>query len=246
MKSRAIALGASVIALTLATGGQAVASELGNLGQDVKAQTQTGVSGSAGSVKVNGSLKVNTKAAVEVPSKGSLGDVTRPKQHASTTVEAKRKSGDDRSGVVLDANTRHGVSAYVDQRRLGRFELEGKGHADARRADAELGGFARHAGKARFHGAASAAKARHGITRSVRNDARKASRKASGKASGKAAWKAGKVEHSTGSDRKPPLGAIGREVANPIQLSLTGWLIGMAIAGGFGVARLVRRLQHLS
>jgi hypothetical protein len=238
MKSRATALGASVIALTLATGGQAVASGLDNLGQDVKAQTQTTVSGPAGSVKVNGNVKVNTKAAVDVPSKGSVSDLTRPKQHASTTVEAKRKSGDDRSEVVLDANTRHGVSAYVDQRRVGKFELEGKAQADARHADAELGGFARKAGKARFHGAAFGPRAKHGIERSVRKDGRKVSRKA--------AWKAEQVEHSTGGHKKPLLRAIGREVGNPIQLSLTGWLIGMVMAGGLGVARLVRRLQHLS
>jgi hypothetical protein len=242
MKSRAIALGASVIALTLASSGQAVANGLGDLGQDVKAQTQTSVSGPAGSVKVNGNVKVNTKTAVDLPSKGSVGDLTRPKQHASTTVEAKRKSGGDRSEVVLDANTRHGVSAYVDQRRVGELELEGKGRADARHADAELGGFARKAGKARFHGAAFAPKAKHGIERSGRKDARKNARKAARTA----AWKAGQVEHSTGGHKRPLLRAIGREVGNPIQLSLTGWLIGMAMAGCLGVARLVRRLQHLS
>jgi hypothetical protein len=181
---------------------------------------------------VNGNVKV----PVDVPSKGSVGDLTRPNHHASTTVEAKRKSGGDRSELVLDANTRHGVSAYVDQRRVGELELEGKGRADARHADAELGGFARHAGKARVHSAAGAPKAKHGIERTVRKDARTT------------AWKAERIQHSTGGQKKPlaRLRAIGREVGNPIQLSLTGWLIGMAMAGGLGVARLVRRLQHLS
>jgi hypothetical protein len=241
MKSRAIALGASVIALTFATGGQAVASGLGDLGQDLKAQTQTSASGPAGSVKVNGNVKVNMKAAVDLPSKGSVDNLTRPKHHASTTVEAKRKSGDDRSEIVLDANSRSGVSAYVDQRRRGKFELEAEGQAGPRHADATAGGFARHAGKARFHGVANAPKAKHGIERSVRKDARKRAEKA--------AWKADSdVRRSAGGHKKPlaALHAIGREVGNPIGLSLAGWWVVMAMGGGLGLARLVRRLQHLS
>jgi hypothetical protein len=236
MKSRAIALGASVIALTLATGGQAGASGLGDLGQELKAQTQTSASGPAGSVNVNGNVKANMKAAVDLPSKGSVDKLTHPKHNASTTVEAKRKSGDDRSELVLDANSSHGVSAYVDQRRRGKFELEGEGTTDGRRAEATVGGFARHAGNARFHGVAKGPKAKQGVERSARKDTMKA-------------WKADQDVPRHQSGHKKPLAAlhaIGREVGNPLQPSLGGWLVVMAMGAGFGLSRLVRRLQHLN
>ena len=41
-----------------------------------------------------------------------------------------------------------------------------------------------------------------------------------------------------------PLRGIGREVGNPIQLSLAGWLIALTAAACFGASRVVRRVQR--
>ena len=124
------------------------------------------------------------------------------------------------------------------------FELEAGINGGPRRAGATVDGFARRAGNARFHGGAYAPKVKHGSIR----DARELDRKVDGKADRRAVQKAGgQVTRSTGGHKAlARLRAIGREVGNPIQLGLGGWLIAMTATGGFGLARLVRRLQHLS
>src|SRR5437667_9499727 len=113
MKSRAITLGASVIALTLAGPGQAAAGALGDVGQKLP---DTGIA-----PKVEANAKVNvtikTKAVIAAPSKGSLEADVRESGHPRATVEPKRRSGDDQSQVVSNLDSRQGVSAYADQRR---------------------------------------------------------------------------------------------------------------------------------
>jgi hypothetical protein len=231
MKSRAIALGASVVALTLANGGQAVAGGIEDLGGNLKVQTETSVSGPAGSsAEVGGTVKV----PVKVPSKGSVEDVTRRPAAPKATVEAKQRSGNDRSEVVLGLDS-NGVSAYVDQRRKGQFELEAEGQASPRHAESSVTGFSRRAGKAGGEARVHAPKGKHGSTaRSIR----KHSRPVTG----------GEALSTPGGHHKSPtpLQAIGREVGNPIELSLAGWLIALTAAGGLAASRLVRRLQRTS
>ena len=235
MKSRAIALGASVVALTLANGGQAVAGGIEDLGGNLEVQTETSVSGPAGSTaEVEGGLKVPAKVPVKVPSKGSVEDVTRRPAHPTATVEAKQRSGNDRSEVVLGLDS-SGVSAYVDQRRKGQFELEAEGQASPRRAESSVTGFSRRAGKASGKAGVRAPKVKHGSTaRSIR----KHSRPITG----------GETLSTPGGGHKSPtpLQAIGREVGNPIELSLAGWLIALTAAGGLAASRMVRRLQRTS
>ena len=244
MKSRMTALGASVIALTLANGGQALAGGLEDIGQGVKVQTETSVRAPGGaSTEVEGNLrvpaaKVPSKQAVkETAKKAVKKDLTRttaPRPELPrATVEAEHRSGKDRSEVVLDLN-RDGVSAYVDQRRKGEFELEAEGQAGPRRAESTVTGYARRAGKGKADLRAGAPKVKHGkVERSVRDHARRATRKG--------------AAHTRGGDKAlAPLEAIGREVGNPIQPSLAGWLVALAAFSGFAGARLVRRLQRTS
>jgi hypothetical protein len=230
MKSRAITLGASVIALTLAGPGHAAASVVGDLGQKLP----------DGSVapKVEANVKVNVKANVKgtpvAPTKVSLEGDARGSDHPRTTVEAKRRSGGDSSHVVLDSNSRHGLSAYADQRRKGKFELEGEAHAGPRHAESTVTAFARHGGKAAAHGRAHTGKAKQ-----IRPE--RTIRKQSRLVAGKDLPRSPKHErHLT------PLQAMGREVGNPTQLSLAGWLIGLTGAGCLGVSRLARRLGRTS
>jgi hypothetical protein len=134
---------------------------------------------------------------------------------------------------VLNGDSR-GVSAYADQRRKGKFEIEGQGKAGPRHAESTVTAFARHAGKASAHGRARTGKAKH--VRAVR-PVREHSRNVAGVDVPRSPKHA---QHLT------PLQAMGREVGNPIQLSLAGWLIGLTGAGCLGVSRLVRRLNRAS
>jgi hypothetical protein len=237
MKSRAITLGASVIALTLAGPGQAGAGVVGDPGQKLP---DTGVAPKIeANVKanVNANVKANAKnnakaLPVAVPSKGSLEGDARGSDHPRTTVEAKRQSSGDQSHVVLDWNS-HGVSAYADQRRRGSLEVEGKGHAGSRHAESAVTAFGRHAGRASARGRAHTGKVKYvRAERSIREQSRQVASDVS--------RSAGHEKHLT------PLQAIGREVGSPVQLSLAGWLIGLAGAGCLGVSRLVRRLNRSS
>jgi hypothetical protein len=229
MKSRAITLGASVIALTLAGPGQATAGALGDVGQKLP---DTGIA-----PKVDLKVKVDVKTGVKAPiapSKGSLEADARGSDHPRATVEAKHRTGADQSHVVLDWSSRRGVSAYADHRRKGRFEIEGNGQAGPRNAESTMTAFARHAGSADAYGRARTGKAnRVRAERPVREQSRRVA--------------------GTDVPRSPvhekhltPLQAIGREVGNPIQLSLAGWLIGLTGAGCLGVSRLVRRRNRVS
>jgi hypothetical protein len=236
MKSRAIALGASVIALTLATGGQALAGGLEDVGQGVKVQTEASVQAPGGtSTEVEGNLRVPVEVPtkVKVPTKDSAKEIVHRPQVPSATVEAEQRSGKDRSEVMLDLN-RHGLSAYVDQRRKGEFELEAEGQASPRRVESTVTGYARGAGKGKARTRAHGPKARHAaIERSVLGHTRQVTRKGAARTSG-------------GDKALTPLQAMGREVGNPIQVSLAGWLIALTAFGGFAAARLMRRLQRTS
>ena len=240
MKSHAIALGASVIALTFAAAGSAGAADLGNLNQGLTVQTQAKVGGPAGSVTGEATAKV----PVKVPSKGSVDriakghtkEVTKGADRPNVTVEAKRRSGADSSQAVLDWDGGSGVSAYADHRRKGVLEGEMLVRTHGNRADATATGFARGAGKARAHGTAKAAKTKHAVRaeRSLRKH-----------------WEVVAAQdrlRSAARHKQPrtPLQAIGREVGNPMQLSLAGWLIVLFGACFLGASRLRRRLQRVS
>jgi hypothetical protein len=241
MKSRAIALGASVIALTLANGGQAVAGGLEDFGQGLKAETETSVRAPGGaSAEVEGAVRV----PVQVPSKPSVKDITkaagkdatklvRQPRLPSATVEAEQRSGKDRSEVVVDLN-RDGVSAYVDQRRKGEFELEAEGQASPRGAESTVTGYTRRTGKGKADLRARSPKANAAkVERSVRDHARQATRK-------------GVSRVKEGDKPLERLQGIGREVTNAIRLSFASWLIALAAFGGFAATRLLRRLQRTS
>ncbi len=228
MKSRAITLGASVIALALGGTGLAEAAVVGDVGQ----LPQIGVA-----PKVEANIKANVKTDIRTPvlphSKRSLQADARGSDHPRTTVEAKGQSGKDTSHVVLDWSTRHDLSAYADQRRKGKLELEGQGSAGSRHAESSAAGFARHLGEARLGGSAGIAKPKR-----LRDDRR--IRDHSPKVP------AAKVLRPVGHDKHlTPLQGIGREVGNPIQLSLAAWLIGLTGAGSLGVSRLVRRFNRV-
>jgi len=240
MKSPAIALGASVIALTFAAAGSAGAAGLGNLNQDLKVQTEAKVGGPAGSITADG----NAKVPVEAPSKGSVDriakgdtkDITTGGDRPSVTVEAERGSGRDRSETVLDWDGGTGVSAYADHRRRGMLEGEALVRTHGNRADATATGFARGAGKARAHATAKAAKSKHAVR------AERSIRKHSEAVAAQDRLRSA-ARHE---QRRPPLQAIGREVGNPMQLSLAGWLIVLSGAGFLGASRLRRRLRRVS
>jgi hypothetical protein len=231
MNSRAITLGASVIALTLAGPGQAAAGALGDAGQKLP---DTGIVPKVeANAKVNVNIKTKaagvkdtTKAAIAV-SNGSLEADARGSGGPRATVEANGRSGEDRSQVVVNLDSRRGLSAYAGQRRKGKAEIEGKGQAGPGHAESTVTGSARHAGKASAHGRAHTGKAKHaGAERPVAGT---------------------DVPRSLGHEHLTPLQTMGRAVGNPSQLILSGWLIvGLIGTGYLGASRLVRRLHRMS
>jgi hypothetical protein len=225
MKSRAITLGASVIALTLAGGAsQARADVFGSAGLQVP---DTGVA-----PKVEANVKVNVKTNGNTPTaslQGSLQADTRGSKPPPTTVETKHRTGKQQSHVVLESDS-ESLSAYADQRRKGKFGLEAAGHAGPRHAESTVTGFSRRGGKASVHG-------------NVRTETRKRTRAQSHRR----AARTGSVDFPLG-HKKPlmSLQGIGRAVGNPTQLIHAGWLIVLTAAGCLGLPSLVRRLNGTS
>jgi hypothetical protein len=226
MNSRSIALGASVIVLALAGPGRAEAGTLGQLGTELP---DTDVA-----VQVKANVKTNAKVPVELPSKGSLGGA-HSSGETDTSVKAKGEAG------TTGSEARVGIDG---------------------RADGGTGKLGVHGGLqqgARVKGVARENGVKGGLTATSRAGAKVDAGRRHGRVSAKAK---GHAKHSiktrsrvltkphwsdpAGGHTKDvvPLRGIGREVGNPIQLSLAGWLIALTGAGCFGASRFVRRLQR--
>jgi hypothetical protein len=221
MNSRSIALGASVIVLALAGPGRAEAGTLGQLGTELP---DTDVA-----VQVKANVKTNAKVPVELPSKGSLGGGT------DTSVKAKGETG------TTGSEARVGIGRRADGG-TGKLGVHGGLQQDAR-----VKGVARENGVKGGLAATSRASAkidagrRHGRVSAKAKGHAKHSIKTRSRVLTKPHW-----SDPAGGHTKDvvPLRGIGREVGNPIQLSLAGWLIALTGAGCFGASRFVRRLQR--
>jgi hypothetical protein len=218
MKSHGIALGASVIALALTGGSQAMATGLDSVTQQVTGHTEATVNGPAGSATVEGNVKV---PAVPLPSKQTNAGDVKPLDHSSANVEVNRSSGPDRSEVFLGWDGR-GTSLYAGQRRKGVLEVEGQSQIRGHGADV-----------------AANAVAKPGHTRAYRHahDAKAKYAERGERSVERAAQAASPTRHRKG---LAALRSIGREVGNPMQLSPAGWLIALLAGSGMAVARLSR------
>jgi hypothetical protein len=229
MNSRAIALGASVIALTLTGAGSA---EAGVLDGVVPSLPQTDV---AAKVDAKVQTKVQAKADLPVRVPAKLPHGTSHAQNADTRVETKAQAGAGGAGLDSHAElgTRVGriggrvhagqdVATGVTPKHGARVRLEATGRASGR-ADLGHGRKARASAKGKTRAAQSieARTASHGVDHTIRPG-------------------------GSGSKHKLPLQGIGREVGNPIELSLAGWLIALTAMAVLGGSRLVRRLQRTS
>jgi hypothetical protein len=222
MNARSIVLAsataASVITLTIAGPAHATANELGELGSQLP-KADLGAK-----VEAHAQVKIPVKAGLplSVPRKGSHG-IVRPKGGVDGTVKARAEG--KTSGTIhstIEAGT-SGAQARLE----GRIGLSEHGRV-----------------KAGGNGQAAAAVTRRHVRASAKA---KAHGKGSAKARAEAVATAPRLSAPTGERPKglAPLRAIGREVGNPIQLSLAGWLIALTGAGFVGASRLVRRLGRL-
>jgi hypothetical protein len=217
MNRRSITLGVSVIALALAGPGRAGASVTDQIGSNLP---DAGVA-----AKVQANVEANVEAQLAPAAKGSHdGGGT----HTSVKADGAAKS--TRSGVAasLDGNaggrSRLGVGAGIEQSARAKDPVGRQGTA-AELTAAGRGGAKLDAG--RHHSRVSAkAKGRAAVKARSRSLARPAP--------GDVGPKKDLV----------PLRGIGREVGNPIQLSLAGWLIALTGAACLGASRIVRRLQR--
>jgi hypothetical protein len=227
MKSRGIALGASVIALTLTGGGQALAAGVGDLNTPAVPQSAGHVEGTltgpAGTLGVEGNVKV---PSVSPPSGNRHGGHVKPPASPDATVEANRRSGADRSEALFAWDGR-GPSLYVDHTRKGTAEVESQS-------------------KGSGHSAATAtsvtARPRHGAAghrlHAMKDQAGRGAERSRDNAGGALAPA---TNHHRG---LATLRSIGREVGNPVALSLAGWLT--LLFGGLclGAGQLARRRRR--
>ncbi len=228
MKSRAIALGASVIALTLTSGSQALATGVEDITQQVSGHTDAAVNGPAGVVTVEGNMKVPSTG---LPSRKPSTGEARTLDRTSASVEANRHSGPDRSEAFFGWNG-HGPSLYVDHTRKGTLEVEGQSRAR------------RHSAAATVH-----ATARPGQAAANRRAQRPKAAIAHGGERARNAVRSGsETLRAPAGHRKElaSLRSIGREVGNPIALSLAGWMT--LLFGGLclGAGQLTRRRRRFN
>lgn len=220
MKRRSIVLGTTVIALALAGPSTAGADSLGELGAnlpqaDLAARVQANVTAMAG--------------LPSVPVKDSLGSA-QGGADAGGSVKAKTADGTtgSKARVGLGAGGGARIGSAVEQR----GHLKGELHEYARN-----GGLDRVSrGKAKLgadrHRGSAIAKPKHHAEHAVKSRSRSAAEQQ---------WSVPGGSHSKG---VVPLAGIGREVGNPIQLSLAAWLIALTGAGCLGASRVVRRLRR--
>ena len=215
MNTRSITLGASVIVIALAGPGSAQAGTLGELG--------TGLPETNVAVKVQTEVKANADVPVKLPSKGSPARVQH-KESADTTVKGGARANGSAARVGLNggvAGTHGRLGENVRVKAIAPGHVAKGGVTASSRSSATIA--ADH-----HHGRLPAkAKARH-------------SNQARPRTLGKPHWSA-----PTGGHKDiVPLRGIGREVGNPIQLGLAGWLIALTGAACFGASRFVRRVQR--
>jgi hypothetical protein len=219
MNQLSITLGVSVIVLALAAPGPAEAGVLGGqLGELPQTEATT--------VKVQANVRANADLPLALPSKGShRGSGT------STSVKAKGEAQSTGSGVGAGLNGQAGggagglaAHAALEQntRAKGIVRVDGAGAASSTTGHGSAKLDARH------HGRVSAKSKGHAAVKRPDSLA-------------KPRWSA-----PGGGETKDvvPLRGIGREVGNPVQLGLAGWLIALAGAACLGASRIVRRLQH--
>jgi hypothetical protein len=221
MNRRSITLGVSIIALALAGPGKAEADVLG---------------GAAGTLP-DTNVSVDVQANTGVKANADLGAPRLPKRShtdsgTNTSVKVKSDTKSARSGVGT------GLNAQAET---------GKGPLDAH-AGLEQGARLRGAAHGRSVAGSLATGGKGGLTLDTRRHHRAAGLKAKGDARMKAHSPVSPSVQPPASGTKKgglPLRGVGREVGNPIQLSLAGWLIALtAAATCLGASRLVRRLQR--
>jgi hypothetical protein len=219
MNRRSITLGVSVIVLAFAAPGQAKAGGLGDLG--------TALPETDASVKVQANVKANPDLPLVLPTKRSHGD-------SGTNTSVKAKGEAQSSGSKVEAGL---DGPAVGGSRLGAragLEQSARVKGTARQSGAKAGfaatGYSSKLDAGRHHGRVSAKAKGHARVRTEAQSLRKPR------------WST-----PSGGDHPKgivPLRGIGREVGNPIQLSLAGWLIALTAAACLGTSRIVRRLQR--
>jgi hypothetical protein len=229
MKSRVIAAGATVIALALGGPAQAMAAGPGELVSPVTGHTEATVNSPAGKVTVEGNVKT-PPVALPSPKKPHAGEV-KPIDNSSGSLEVNRHSGKDTSEVYLGVD-RKGASLYAGQRRKGSFEVETQSRAGRKGVTTAANAFAKPMHKRGLH------------ARDVKEKGASYARRAPHK--GMQALKRSTPSGGSHHGGLAPLRTIGREVGNPIGLSLAGWLTllfgGLCVAVG-QAARGRRRLD---
>jgi hypothetical protein len=215
MKSRGIAVGASVIVLALAGAGPSAAAGLGDVAPTVSVETGIGGQATAQLGGVKASPKLDTNQWTDSHS-GTGTPSVREGQSVELGGSARLSPHVARRGTLTEqAKTR------VDTRLQGdHAAVKGSSRFSAR---ADVRGPRSTQVKTRAHGRSAAALSQKKGLRGL---------------GGERLAPESKAGHSL------PFRDIGREVGNPLQLQLVGWLLVLTAGICLGVARMARRRGH--
>jgi len=214
MKSRGIAAGASVIALALGAAGPSAAAGLGDIAPKVNAEAGAGLDANA---QLGG---VKTQA--------NLDAFQWSNSHGAGIAQ-----GTDAAGGVKVKGDRAGVPSVV---RSGKVPARAGVRADTRlkRGHTSVKGGARLSTQADLRVAKHARVKAHAKTHASTALSSKRNRSIGGE----------RLVPKTKGGHSLPFRDIGREVGNPMQPLLAGWLLMLTAGICLGAARVVRRRGH--
>jgi hypothetical protein len=214
MKSRGIAVGASVIALALGAAGPSAAAGLGDIAPKVNAEAGAGLDANAqlGGVKTQANLDA---------------------YQWSNSHNAGIAQGTDAAGGVKVNGDRAGVPSIV---RSGKVPARAGVRAEVRLKSGHtfVKGGARLSTQANLRVAKHARVKAHAKTHASHVVRSKRTRSIGGE----------RLVPKTKGGHSLPFRDIGREVGNPMQPLLAGWLLMLTAGICMGAARMVRRRGH--
>jgi hypothetical protein len=233
MKSRGIAAGATVIVLALAGAGPSAAVGLGDVAPTVSVETGVGAQANTQVAGIKTNAKLDTNQWTD-----SLDGKTHHGSDAAGSVKVK-SHGTGTPSVGEQQSVHLGGSAGLAPSitRPGKLTAHAKARVDTRLkgGHAAVNGSSRHSARADVRGPKSThVKSRAHGRSSVALSQKKGVRGLGGE----------RLAPKSEGGHFLPFRGIGREVGNPLQLQLAGWLLVLTAGICLGLARMARRRGH--
>jgi hypothetical protein len=238
MKSRAIALGATVLALTLGGGAQATAAGLADLGQTTTVESGAGAQANAqlGDVQAKANLDANHWAKSKSGTVRQQSDADGALGVTSHANSARSVRGDQSVRVGASG----GLSPRIEDRGKTTVRGDVRGHARLKGVGAGASAGAKAGSRlSTRHARASS----HTRTKAGANGAARLARPYKGAHKARELGRSGLESRGKGGERFFPLHGIAHEVGNPLQLH-AAWLLMLTTGICLSVARFARRRMN--